>query len=359
MLFFFACHTASVRVRDVTDLGPLQTTDAIKARDGGYSARFEGRSLWLYGDTILSLSGEDGSSWRDNSWSSTEDSDATDGVDGFTEPVDALGAPVEFFPETEEEATYNVAHREMDHDGDGVAECEEPCGGREVLWPMDLVTVDDTLFSFYVKIHGEPGAWNFFSRGSGVATWSAGEAGPLRPEPSVFVDEPTLLFSADEPNFGVAVAYDDGFLYAWGYKDDGGPKQLLLGRVKPGEVEQRSSWRFWDGTEWVSEWEDAKVVVQGASQMKISFDPDLGVWLAVYMDEPWNSLLLRTAPAPEGPWSEPLKITDTEPPSGDGWDYCGLDHPEFAQEGVHWMSYYRSTGDWTGEIRLLRVELEN
>jgi hypothetical protein len=70
-----------------------------------------------------------------------------------------LGAPEEFFPETEEEHAYNVAHS-----GEG---CEEPCGGREVLWPMDAVedTANSRVLAFYVKIHGEPGAWNFFPEG--------------------------------------------------------------------------------------------------------------------------------------------------------------------------------------------------
>jgi hypothetical protein len=40
-----------------TDLGVLETTPSIRGRDGGYSATFSGRSVWLYGDTILASVG--------------------------------------------------------------------------------------------------------------------------------------------------------------------------------------------------------------------------------------------------------------------------------------------------------------
>ena len=134
VLILPGCDRPAVEVTDVVDLGALETTSAVKARDGGYSGTFRGRSVWLYGDTILSLAGEDGSAWRDNSWSWTDDADGADGITGFTEPVDALGAPCELFPETADEAAYNDAHRDQDVDGDGASDCEEPCGGREVLW---------------------------------------------------------------------------------------------------------------------------------------------------------------------------------------------------------------------------------
>jgi hypothetical protein len=37
----------------VSDLGPIPTNRDILGRDGGYSALFQGHSVWLYGDTLL------------------------------------------------------------------------------------------------------------------------------------------------------------------------------------------------------------------------------------------------------------------------------------------------------------------
>jgi hypothetical protein len=53
VVLLLACHPkAEVAVVATRDLGPLETTSAIKARDGGYSVAFQGKTVWLYGDTI-------------------------------------------------------------------------------------------------------------------------------------------------------------------------------------------------------------------------------------------------------------------------------------------------------------------
>lgn len=378
VLVLAGCDRAAVRVLAARELGPLETTGAVKARDGGYSVAFGGRSAWLYGDSVLSVVGEDGSAWRDNTWSWTEDLDAVDGLDGFTEAVDDLGAPLPFFPATADEAAYNDAHRDVDRDGDGVSDCEDPCGGREALWPMDAVALGDTAdggaaadvaddevgaaagaLVFYVKIHGEPGEWNFYNRGVGVAAWADPTTPPTRPEPGVLPEEPTLLFTPEEGGFGAAAALgEDGLLYAWGSREDEGAKHMRLGRVAPAAVQDRAAWRFWDGAGWTAEVAEAAPLFAGSSQLKVSRDEQLGTWLAFYLDEPWNELVLRTAPAPEGPWSDPTHVADVLGPPDGGWAYCGIDHPEYRRDGVHLVSYYRGLGDWQGETRLLEVALE-
>lgn len=339
-------------VGSVQDLGPLETSEAIRGRDGGYSVAFQGRSVWLYGDTLLSLTGEDGLAWRDNSWSHTADLDASDGLTGFDEPTDALGAPEEFFPETPSEAAYNQAHRQV--------ACIEPCGGREVLWPMDAVFDEerDRVLAFYVKIHGEPGAWNFFPRGYGVALWSDLDALPERPV--LHENGSTLLFTEEAPSFGQAALIDGGWLYAYACPEDGWSKPCVVGRVDPAEVLDREVWRFWDGEGWSAEVSEAAPIFEGASQLTVDWVPALDRFLAVYADGLEGDVALRTAPAPEGPWSDPKVAFTAEAAYGDGWVYCGLAHDELARHdgATQVISYYRPTGDWTGEIRLVEVGLE-
>ncbi|MCB9675463.1 MAG: DUF4185 domain-containing protein [Alphaproteobacteria bacterium] len=298
--------------------------------------------MWLYGDTILAFAGEDGSSWRDNTWSWTDDLAAPT---GFAEPVDGLGAPAELFPETPEEAAYNVAHR-----GDP---CVEPCGGREILWPMDAVETDVGALVFYVKIHGEPGEWSFFGRGIGVAQWTDFEAGPFRPEPRVVDGEPTLLFGPDEPELGIAAWVHEGWVYAFGAKD--AEKHQVVGRVRPESVQDRAAWVFWDGSAWSGEIGAAATVFRGSSQEKVWFDDTLDTWLALYLEGFGERMVLRSAPAPEGPWSEEVTVIETEP-ANEGWPYCGIAHPEFGGGLV--ATYYRSTAPWEGEIRVVQATLE-
>ena len=355
-LFCVGCPPgAAVTPVGVTDLGPLETTGAVKARDGGYSVLFRGRSVWLYGDSILSLEGEDGSSWRDNSWSWTTDLDASDGTTGFSEPVDSLGAPEEYFPETDEEAEFNAAHR-----GD---DCIEPCGARKILWPMDAVydPQGDRVLASYVKIYGEPGAWNFYGMGYGMAVWEDPDGAVERPEVAPGTDEPTLLFTDEELNFGVAMVVEGVDLYAYACESRGGDwgKPCLLARVGLADVLDRDAWRFWDGDQWSSQVDDAQVLFEGNSQMTVHYNPLLDAYLAVHVDGVSDDIVMRTAPALEGPWSESVYVFTAEPAHGDGFVYCGLGHEELMGEGggMEYISYYRGTGDWTGEVRLVEVEV--
>lgn len=87
-----------------------------KKRVTGYvfavaSAMINGRSVWLFGDTFLVLPNADNHRTLSNSSSSTFDMDAGDGIFGFEESVDDVGAPLNFFPFTEEESAFNRAHQ--------------------------------------------------------------------------------------------------------------------------------------------------------------------------------------------------------------------------------------------------------
>ncbi len=337
------------------DLGPLETTDAVRARDGGYSARFGDRTVWFYGDSILSVEGEDGESWRDNTWSWSEDLDASDGVTGFVEPVDGNGAPEEFFPETDDEATFNAAHK-----GD---DCEDPCGARKVLWPMDPVydAERDRMLVFYVKIYGEPGEWNFYSMGFGVAVWEDPDQPPTRPEVAPGTDEPTLLFTDEAHGFGAAALAVDDWLYTYACEPASGVwgKPCRVARVPFADVLERDAWRFWDGDAWVDDPDDAATVFEGNSQLSVHHSPFLGRYLAIHIDGLTDKAVLRTAPAPEGPWSQAEHAFTAEPSHGDTFVYCGVGHGELMGDRgrLEYVSYYRSTADWEGEIRLVEVEL--
>lgn len=353
VLLLAACAGEDVQLEQAKEMGLLETTTAVKGRDGGYSGLVFGRSVWLYGDTILSLEGEDGSSWRHNSWSFTTDTNAADGLGPFEERVDDLGAPRPFFAGTAEERAFNAAHAGED--------CEDPCGARRALWPGALIwdAEGSRALVFYHKIYGEPGPWNFYGLGSGVAIWTDFEESPVRPEPKVIDGEPTLLFSADEGSFGAAALIHDGFLYA--YACDGGlDKPCLLGRVPPGEVEDRSAWKFYadDGT-WIENVADADPVFDGAPMLDVHYNEHLRRFLALYSRPLSNDVVVRTAPAPEGPWSSETQVFEMEPQHNGDPAYAALAHPELMEDGgrIEYFTYYRGTGDWTGELRVVRLEL--
>jgi hypothetical protein len=349
MLLLLACRPApDVEVVDVRDLGTLEQDDGIRARDGGYSVGHGGRSLWLYGDSILSLAGEDGSSWRDNTASWTEDLDAADGIAGFAQDEDALGAPREFFPPTEAEAAFDAAHT-----GEDCA--EEPCGARYALWPGAAVSDGTRVLAFYGKIYGEPGEWSFYEIGEGIAVWDGEDV--TRPELRPGTDEPTLGWLAEDgPTPGEGAAIDGDTLYAYSCEEGAAwSKPCKVACAPLDDALDPDAWRWWDGEAWVADAGDAAALFDGSSQMTVHRNEALGLWLAVY--DSFDTIRLRTAERPEGPWSEEVDVAQAEVSWDGGFTYCGLAHPEYTRDTTELVTYYRSPADWEGEIRVLEVEL--
>jgi hypothetical protein len=347
-----------LKIHSVTDLGPMSEHSFIRGRDGGYSGLAFGRSVWVYGDTILGTADSEGSTWHNNSFQWTEDLDASDGLAAFGTNEDAAGAPKEFLPQTVEEHAYNDAHR-----GDP---CKEtPCGARWALWPGALIwdAERSRAIAFYSKLHAEPGDFNFYGVGSSLAVWYRFEDPPARPQLRPGADDPTLLFGPDEPGFGSAALVVEQWLYAYACQLDGFSKPCRLARAPLDRVTERSAWEFFTGGgEWSGEVARAEPVFEGNDILSIAYNSHLERYLAVY-DQPMDHrVMLRTAPAPEGPWSAPLEAFIAQTPEGDpdGWIYDGQAHPEIEQDSgrIQYISYSRGTGFLQSEVRLVRIDLE-
>jgi hypothetical protein len=83
----------------------------------------------------------------------------------------------------------------------------------------------------------------------------------------------------------------------------------------------------------------------------------LRAYCAVYMGTLGNDILLRTAPNPIGPWSDPLTLHHAMPPSSN-WDYGAAVHGELARDGgrVEYATYFRP-GDGSG-LFLVEITFE-
>src|SRR5271170_5612737 len=100
----------TLSVLKVTDLGAISTNPDILGRDGGYSALFQGYSVWLYGDTFLASPNAEDFTLISDSWSYTNDLVAQGGITGFHERLDSAGAPTMILPLTADEEAFNAAH---------------------------------------------------------------------------------------------------------------------------------------------------------------------------------------------------------------------------------------------------------
>jgi len=351
LLLLLGCHPPGVVVAEAREVGSLEQSPLIAGRDGGYSGLVFDRDVWLYGDTVLSMANEDGSTWCNNSASWTTDLDASDGLADFEDWAGDRGIPVELLPRTEEEAAFNAAH-----EGD---DCEqEPCGARWALWPGAIVPADGQALIFYFLIYAEPGAWNFEGRGAGIATWAGLDTAPVRPEVSPDAEHPTLLFHEGEPGFGSAALVVGEDLFSFACEGDF-TKPCRLGRVPVAEALDRAAWTFWDGAGFSPDIGEAEALFDAHTMLSVHYLAAFDLYLALYNGPMDDRVYLRTAPDLTGPWSDPEAVFMAEPSWDGGSAYGAMAHPELDRDdgATVYLTYFRSPADWTGEIRLVELSL--
>jgi hypothetical protein len=339
-------------VESIRDLGPVRFLPAIRGRDGGYSTLFDGRSVWVFGDTPLNPESVDGSRWRSSTWGWTAKLDARHGV-AIQEPLDRNGAPGEFLPFTPEELAYNAAH-----DRDAIPDDQR---SRWRLWPAPLVVDPATgkALVFYGKVMARNGPLGFEAVGESIATWDTVERPLVRPEVAPGTKEPTLLFPAGDAPAATTALAAGGWLYTFRCPRDGLTFPCILARVAFPDALTRSAWRFFAGNgRWTDDWHAAVRVMNASPLASVHWNEHLGRYLAVYNTPLANTIEIRTAEHLEGPWSNSrLVVAGRKPVSKDAGDYCGMAHAELAQDHgrVEFITYCRDTGWFTSEIRLVEL----
>lgn len=305
--------------------------------------------MWLFGDTFFPEPASDGFQWRSSSWSTIPPDRSFPGnLDDVAHGLGADGKPMQLLPHTNEECQFNLSHR-----GD---ECEarQNCGARLTPWPMVPIASADgsRAIVFYNNMATGSGDFDFGSLSGSVAIWSDPTGPARRIEPPLFSDE--------EPDWGTAGVRigSDVFLYAFETVPETIDGRCRLARVPFDEATERSSYRFFAGeSSWSNEWKDAVPVLNCAPLFSVHYVHYLDAFVAFYMRPLADQMLMRMAPAPEGPWSEPRQLGRTVPAAGDAWNYALIAHPEFAEEGgrIQYLSYTRPTGFLSQEIRILRI----
>src|SRR5580765_7091363 len=287
------------RLESARDLGPIRFLRIIRGRDVGFSARFANRSVWVFGDTPLNSAGIDGYRWRSSTWAWISDFDAHDGLGVFHEPVDRNGTPREFLPFTDEELSYNSKHNQLD-----LPEAER---SRWALWPGPLVVDSATgkAFVFYAKVFSRAtGPFDFESVGESIALWERPERSPLRSQLRTRAGETTLLFPKGDAPLGSGALRAGDWLYSYGCQQQGMTFACIVGRARFAEVLKREAWRFFAGNDhWSEDWHAAVTVMSAAPMLSVHWNNRLGRFLAVYSTPLVNTIEIRTAPRPEGPWS--------------------------------------------------------
>jgi hypothetical protein len=324
-----------LEVAATTDLGAVGKPSSVKGRDGGESGLVGGKVLWTFGDTIYSPQAEDGTNLRSNTAALADPRRPLD----VREPVDSTGAPQQAIPFTEEEQKYNATANQPDD--------------RIALWVGGVAPMDaDHALAFFSVLHVGEGLYNYTHRGIGTAVFSAGSTKAKRNE--------GLLFAADEPGFARTLVHE-GTLYLYGGSPRDKGQGFGVARAPLARATDRSAYEFWDGDAWTSDVAQTAVVFdQIPGGVSISYNGHLGKFLAIHSGMMVSDVRGRTAPRPEGPWSD-AKVLFAVEESGGGWCYAAQEHPELAQDGGRkiFISYHRPLPQLMhGEVRLVEATLK-
>lgn len=338
LLCTVACKPADLVVVRAEQIGTVPRHEAIQGRDGGDSAYAFGRTIWVYGDTVLNWADEEGTNWHTNSW---DHADPLTWMSGFETLVDSLDAPRYFVELSAEEKAWNDLHAAED--------CpQKPCGVRWALWPSSPVwdPKRERAWIFYGLFNEE------FQDGIGIASWDGLDQPVVRRQ----IGDSWLLFPRPEIEWGAGLVAADDFIYAFGCPQSGLARHCRLARVPLEDPSDRAAWRFWTGDEWSASSSKTARLFEGATIMEVSWNAGLDRWLLVYTEPFDRDIVARTAEQLTGPWSSEEVLFRA---AGDR-PYDAVHHPDLEEQDglVQYITYSRPTTGWFGSEHVLwRVEL--
>ena len=373
----------------------------VRARDGGFSAGYDANldwvldySFWSHGDTFTRDPGPDGDRLAENTLAVTTDLDATNGVclsgspcAGFEFPTG--GIPTEGIPLSPAEAYINQVM--------GCSDANRSDGDRCLFVWGDHVVADHgrnrVLFWFTGGERPQgPGAGdlNQYSKfRTGVAIWSEATGRLTRPEsrpnnPAAGWDRYSLFDGnpGGEGLYSGSLVTWSGHLYATAPLGSGLATKCKMARAPLASAHLRSAWEFFAGVNasgqpiWSTNHTAAKPILSQASaaghpciapHRTITYNWHLGKYLMIYgfggSATAGTVAYYSTAPQPWGPWSSEQRLFTTQPAPGCTGGICIyhiLEHPEYVRDGGRtiFVSYHRSLGDFTSEIRTARVRFD-
>lgn len=278
--------------------------------DGAYSVDLgDQRVLWLFGDTFVA---RDPARRRDNAHFIRNCVALQTGLD----PAAAFmrfywlyeaGAPASFLAEIDDQHWY---------------------------WPGHGIRLGGTLLLFYERVRqdGPPGPWSFAGDG-----YTAIVVENPDDEPSAWRMRPAVLpEDVRSMQLGEAVVRDGDFVYVYGTR---GPRHaVVLARyaVADAAAGDLSRPAFLCQGAFAEGCAPSTLFEPGAPEFSVHRDPDLDLYLFVATSGHGPAALAwRSAPAPEGPWTEVRDVyRPAEAHRDSAFTYAGKAHPMLLGGGL-------------------------
>jgi hypothetical protein len=224
-----------------------------------------------------------------------------------------------------------------------------PPDGTGWFWLYAGHHADDTLHVFLPRFEKStgPAAFGFKNTDLWLGTVSNPDAEPTKWQ-TAYAKVPFASFAEKRKvSFGSAVLTAGDNTYVYGYEETPGKpfpsRKLLVARVAKNKLADFERWRFFAGGEWKA---DAKEATGSASDLatefSVSYLPALKRYVLVCTENGLSERIVgRFAPAPEGPWSEPVLLYTCPEMKKDKrvFSYAAKAHPALAGENELVVSY--------------------
>jgi hypothetical protein len=292
--------------------------------DGAYSvALAETRHLWLFSDTWVGTvrDGKRKDVVMVNNTVGVQDGTGPDAKFTFFVQKSAAGKPTALFT---------------------------PPDGKGWFWQFAGHHADGKLHVFLPRLEkAGPGAFGFKHIDLWLGTVSNPDADPLKWK-ITYEKVPFATFEEKRKvSFGSAVLTAGEHVYVYGYEETptkGWPaRKLLVARVAKTQLAAFTSWRFYANGEWKAEVKDASGSASGlATEFSVTHLPGLKCYALVYTENGLSDRIVgRFAPAPEGPWSEPVLLYRCPEMKVDRkvFSYAAKAHPHLAGKNELVISY--------------------
>ncbi len=284
--------------RPTLQVEPLPSYDALfetrqgwTGADGAYTVRLsDTETLWLFGDTW----------WGEILGGRHENATIVNNSIAIQRGSSPAGATVSFY---------------CGRAANGIPRAFiEPLDGRGWFWIYHGAVAPDGLYLFLIQMQrtGSQAPLAFET----IGVWLGQVANYQDPPGQWRIVQrrlPWAVFSAaGNTFFGSWVLKQDGFFYVYGIAEkrvDGrSQKSMILARTPESGLADFNQWRFYADGKWISNFTGAGHLCDDmANEYSVSFLKDLGKYVAIYSQDGFsNNLIARFAPAPWGPWGEPV-----------------------------------------------------
>lgn len=221
-----------------------------------------------------------------------------------------------------------------------------PSGGGIVTPPNRLLV----LMTRLGRIDQSDSIWNFRPLGSSLVIVDNPAADPALWRQTIHDLTPVDAVPGRQITWGAAVLSAGPHLLIYGIDATAVlNKQALLARAPVATPDHFDTWSFWTGRGWSSHPAEAAPLASPLAS-EASIHRLHGEYIMVYSELTLGPrILLRTASAPQGPWSEPTTLYDCPEPATDKrlFVYAPKAHPELSRPGELLISYcVNSTDFW-------------